>query len=51
MKESLSAKVVLMISMRVKGYAHTLRAYQKSQDGIKSDARDKARAIREQIGD
>ena len=30
-------------------YANALRAYHKSQDDIKSDARDRARAIREQM--
>ena len=30
-------------------YANTLREYQKSQDEMKSEARDKARAIRRQM--
>ena len=32
-------------------YANTLRAYQNSQNEMQSDARDKARAVSEQIGD
>ena len=32
------------------GYANTVREYQKSQDEMKSDARDKARAFYEMLG-